>query len=318
MSKFPPARPKSWRWPFAAIALALLAWAAFVALRFHHLGDRVSRWWRDDAPGADWNQPRWRGRSLWLPGYRFDIENREIDAVDGNLSGLDFDRDRGELLAVVNRPAELLVLDTEGRLRRRHRLDGASDVEAVAYLGGRRVALLQEGRRSIAIATLPERDGAAIRVDGASAYVLRGGARHDGERNDGPEGMAYDPATDTLYVVNERAPPALYAVRGLQHGNGAIERVDHSDWMRRLPFATDLSSLEFDRAHRHLLLLSDEAQLLAEIDLDGEPVSWLSLRDANRDGWPAPQPEGVTLDDAGLLYIVSEPNLFYRMRRGAP
>ncbi len=39
-------------------------------------------------------------------------------------------------------------------------------------------------------------------------------------------------------------------------------------------------------------------------------VGWLSDLEKS-----APQPEGVTLDNAGNLYVVSEPNLFYAFRK---
>ncbi|WP_242112599.1 SdiA-regulated domain-containing protein [Luteimonas aquatica] len=298
------------RWLSVLVLVVLLLWALFVAVRFYHVDNRMQRWWMSWHPDSAWNQPRWRGRSLWLPGYRFDIEGREIPGIEDNLSGLDFDHARGELVGVINRPGEVVVLDTEGRLLRRHRLVGASDVEALAWLGESRIALLQEGRRSVAVAALPARDGEPIRIDPARVYALAPGERD----NSGPEGMAYDAATDTLYVTKEHSPVALHAIRGLR-GGGPLATTDLSGWLKRMPFATDFSSIEFDPRHRHLLLLSDESQMLMEIGPHGEPVSWRSLDASRLDRLPAPQPEGVTLDDQGTIYVVSEPNLFYRLRR---
>lgn len=299
------------RWLSIAAGIALLLWAVFIAIRFYHVENRIQRWWMAWHPDSTWNQPRWRGHSLWLPGYRFDIEGREIPGIEDNLSGLDFDHDRGELIGVINRPGEVVILDTEGRLLRRHRLVGASDVEALAWLGNDRIALLQEGRRSIAVTTLPHHDGEAIHINPASVHALAPGARD----NSGPEGMAYDSATDTLYVTKEHSPVALYAIRGLRNG-GDLTTTDLTEWLKQMPFATDFSSIEFDRRHRHLLLLSDESQMLVEIGPRGEPVSWRSLDASSVGRLPAPQPEGVTLDDQGTIYVVSEPNLFYRLRRG--
>ncbi len=303
--------PGRWRRRLAlAAGLCALVAGAYVAVRYFHVDNRALRWGRGGEPGPAWNQPRWRAASLWLPGYRFDIEGRVLPGVDANLSGLAFDSDHGRLLAVLNRPAELLVLDRDGQVLRRHRLAGASDVEAIAWLGGDRVALLQEGRRSVIVAELPAAAGAPIET--GQARVLPLAMAEAG--NNGPEGLAYDRAGDALYVSKERAPVGLYRLQGLAAG-GPVRQTDLGAWLRRLPFATDLSSLEFDAVHRHLLLLSDESQLLAEVTLDGTPVSWRGLAG---DGWalPMPQPEGVALDERGTLYVVSEPNLFYRLVPG--
>ncbi|MFT4248862.1 MAG: SdiA-regulated domain-containing protein [Pseudomonas sp.] len=307
------ATPRRWKHGLAALALVAAGLAvAWPLLRYYHLDNRLQRWVHGWQADARWNQPRWRRHSLWLPGYTFDIEARPVEGVADNLSGLAYDSQRQRLLAVVNRPTQVLVLDRDGGVLQRHRLRGASDVEAIAWLGGEHIALLQEGRRTVVLATVPVRDGAPIDVTQARTLPLR----LDRADNNGPEGLAYDRAGDALYVGKERAPAGLYALHGVL-GAAVPVQVDLSGWLRSLPFATDLSSVEFDPVHRHLLLLSDESQLLAELTLDGTPVSWSTLPTRP---WhlPPPQPEGVAVDEAGTIYLVSEPGLFYRMRRTAP
>lgn len=302
-------RASRWRRALRLLACALLLLAAaWPLLRYYHLDNRLLRLAHGWHADARWNQPQWRGRSLWLPGYAYDIEGVAVEGVEDNLSGLAFDEDHGRLLAAINRPSQVLVLDLDGGVLARHRLHGASDVEAIAWLGGDRIALLQEGRRSILLTSLPAAADAPIKVDHARTLALQLAKAG----NDGPEGLAYDRAGDTLYVGKERAPAALYALHGVLHAATPRQR-DLSAWLRALPFATDLSSIEFDPRHRHLLLLSDESQLLAELAGDGTPVSWSPLPTR---AWhlPAPQPEGVALGPDGTLYLVSEPNLFYRLR----
>ena len=295
------------------LALALLGLgAAWLPLRYYHLDNRLQRWSHHWHADARWNQPHWRAHSLWLPGYAYDVEGRIVAGIEDNLSGLSYDASRQHLLATINRPSEVLILDLEGQILQRHRLHGSSDVEAIAWLGDTRIALLQEGRRSVIITDLPERDGVPIEL--AQARTLQLPLAKAG--NDGPEGLAYDRASDTLYISKERTPMGLYALHGIS-GTAAPVLTDLSGWLRALPFATDLSSVEFDPVHRHLLLLSDESQLLAELTLDGRPVSWATLP-TGRWRLPAPQPEGVAVDTAGTIYLVSEPNLFYRMRRRTP
>ncbi len=80
-------------------------------------------------------------------------------------------------------------------------------------------------------------------------------------------------------------------------------------------FMYDFSGLHFDNNTRHLLFLSHESNLVAEVSLDGIQVSFAELEKGflglKKD---IPQAEGVTMDNNGNLYIVSEPNLFYSFK----
>lgn len=79
---------------------------------------------------------------------------------------------------------------------------------------------------------------------------------------------------------------------------------------------SDFSGLHFDKNSRHLLFLSDQSKTIAEVSLDGVQVSFADLESGflglKKD---IPQAEGITMDDEGNLFIVSEPNLFYRFNK---
>jgi uncharacterized protein YjiK len=81
-------------------------------------------------------------------------------------------------------------------------------------------------------------------------------------------------------------------------------------------FVRDLSSLQFDERSGHLLALSDESRLVLELNVEGKPISSLSLL-GGRNGLKrsVPQGEGIAMDNQGVLYLVSEPNLFYRFKK---
>jgi uncharacterized protein YjiK len=79
-------------------------------------------------------------------------------------------------------------------------------------------------------------------------------------------------------------------------------------------FVRDLSSLQYDERSGHLLALSDESRLILELDVDGRPLSTLSL---SKDLQGLHKPEGIAMDDDGTLYLVSEPNLFYVFKKPA-
>ena len=58
--------------------------------------------------------------------------------------------------------------------------------------------------------------------------------------------------------------------------------------------------------------MSHESRNIVQCSLDGRPVSRLSL-DVGSAGLKRaiPQAEGITMDDRQVLYVLSEPNLFY-------
>ena len=58
---------------------------------------------------------------------------------------------------------------------------------------------------------------------------------------------------------------------------------------------------------------------MIELDLDGRPISTLSLlRGMHGLKRSVPQAEGLAMDEQGTLYLVSEPNLFYVFAKPTP
>ena len=113
----------------------------------------------------------------------------------------------------------------------------------------------------------------------------------------------------------------IYEVHGFPHFNPeksyAVHVINNPKRDAGM-FVRDLSSLQYDERSGHLLVLSDESGLILELDVDGRPLSTLSLN-KGRQGLhkSVPQAEGMAMDDDGTLYLVSEPNLFYVFRKPA-
>lgn len=289
------------------LCLLVVGWCVFAAVRFFHLDYQIKcAFSRCDTQELS-TLERGPASGLSLNDLVFYVYDQPIPEIDKNLSGLAYMPEHDQLVAVVNRPGTLLVLSTEGKLLRRHPLTGVSDTEGVAYLGQNKVAVMQEKKRTIAVLTLPSQDGVGIVADKAQMYPLP----MPKQRNSGPEGIGYDAETDTLYVVKEKDPTGLYAVQGVGRG-GPIVHTDLSHLLAQARFATDLSSVEFDPVGQRLLLLSDEAQALFTLSLDGKVLQRKSLWPSKGSGFelPMPQPEGVAIGANGFVYVVSEPNLF--------
>lgn len=286
------------------LALGLLAFAQH--LRLFERGWFFVREWQHAA--------EWRARAVWLPDYRVSIEARPLAGVADDLSGLTFDPQRRSLFAVTNANSELLELTLDGRVLRRIVLHGFGDPEAVEYIApGLYVISDERDQKLIAVRV----DDATTRLEAADGEQLALGIDRNG--NKGFEGLAYDSAGQRLFVAKERDALSIYEIRGFPRLDASqpLAVLVHDDPARdaRL-FVRDLSSLHFDAASGHLLVLSDESRLVLELDGAGRPLSSLSLL-AGQHGLDetVPQAEGIAMDDSGNLYLVSEPNLFYVFRK---
>jgi uncharacterized protein YjiK len=294
-----------WKW-----ALLLLLLVIAYQVQTLHLDSRLYFWIKTSL-----HETEWEGRSLWLPEYHVRIDAMPVVGVRENLSGLTYDEGRDQLLAVVNDPEELLTLSKGGELLARYPLSGFSDVEGIAYLGNNLLLLTEERDHALVVVELPEKPRALFRED---YQALTLGIDLGG--NQGFEGAGYDRARDRLFVVKEQSPRKLYEIRGLKAslaGDFNLKIINRDKWIQHKVFATDLSSVHFDESTGHLALLSEESKLLMELDGDtGKLISFRSLLGGFAGlKSSVPQGEGMTLDADGDLYLVSEPNLFYRFQR---
>ncbi|MFN3580804.1 MAG: SdiA-regulated domain-containing protein, partial [Pseudomonas sp.] len=217
--------------------------------------------------------------------------------------------DTDRLLALSHGPAHLVALNKAGDTLAHYPLEGFGDIEAITYLGAGLIIIVDEREHRLNVVRLPEKPGP---ISVADAQFLSVGIGLSG--NKGFEGIAYDPAGDQLFIVKERDPKQLLLVTGLVTSLEAgltIDIVELTSWIDGF-FGTDLSAAHFDQQTGHLLLLSDQSKLVIELDGEGTVVSYRSFSGWSNDlDQAAPQPEGITLDADGNLYMVSEPNLFY-------
>ncbi|MNO75296.1 SdiA-regulated [compost metagenome] len=282
----------------AALGLLLLGWAGQEFRLFERGWFNLKTWW----------QPM--ERSIGLDRYRVVLEAQPIEGLDDDISALTYDPDRKTLFTVTNARSELIELSLDGRILRRVPLTGFGDPEAVEYVGPNSYVITDERQQRLIRVRLEDD---TMFLDAGDAEQLTLGIGLNG--NKGFEGLAYDSAGKRLFVAKERDPMLIYEVHGFPHDNPekpyAVHVVQDRKRDSRL-FVRDLSSLQFDERSGHLLALSDESRLMLELDVEGRPLSTLSLRKGFQ-GLQAtvPQAEGIAMDDAGTIYLVSEPNLFY-------
>ena len=249
-----------------------------------------------------------------LGQYRAVLQGKKIDGLEDDVSALTYDPLRKSLFTVTNQKSELVELSLDGRVLRRIGLVGFGDAEAVEFIGPNTYVITDERQQRLIKVTI---DDTTRELNAGQAEQLTLGINQSG--NKGFEGLAYDSAGKRLFVAKERDPMLIYEVRGFPHDNPqqpyATHVVSNPRRDARL-FVRDLSSLQFDERSGHLLALSDESKLLLELNLDGRPISTLSLK-KGRHGLEksVPQAEGVAMDEDGTVYVVSEPNLFYVFKK---
>lgn len=261
----------------------------------------------------------WAGRSVWLPAYRVTLDAKSVTGIDSDLSAISYDFERDRLIGVTNAGAmRVVVLSKAGELLAEYPMRGFEDVEGIAYLGDGLVAVADENYQQLDIFRLPERPGQVIEAQEAQYVALN---IYPSIHNKGFEGVAYDPVHNRLFAAKERDPMRLYEIAGvrasLSGGKLQIKVRDLSEWIDKRFFGSDIADLHYDRNTGHLLVLSEESRLIVEFDEQGQVVSYRDLL-GGRFGElqrSTPQAEGLTLDAEGNLYVVSEPNLFYRFEK---
>ena len=255
-------------------------------------------------------------QSINLGEYQAVLQGQKIEGLEDDVSALTYDPLRKSLFTVTNKQAELVELSLDGRILRRIPLIGCGDAEAVEFIGPDTYVITDERQQRLIKVHV---DDSTQVLDAAHAEQLTLGINLSG--NKGFEGLAYDSVGKRLFVAKERDPMLIYEVRGFPQSNPqqpyATHVVNNPRRDSRL-FVRDLSSLQYDERSGHLLALSDESKLLIELDVEGRPISTLSLK-KGRHGLKksVPQAEGVAMDDEGTVYVVSEPNLFYVFKKPA-
>jgi uncharacterized protein YjiK len=297
-------RPR-WLALFALLLLLLLiGLAALVSYR--HWDERLRFWFKQQQVSVAEQQA-----SIWLPGYRAVLRGKPLQGLeDDELSGLTYSAASNTLFTVTGNNPQLIELSLAGEVLRRIQLRGFSNPEGVEMLSDGRLAIIDERKRRMTTFKL---DKLALSLDALDYPAFDLGFATAG--NKGFEGIAWDSRHERVLLAKERGPLGLFSLPfpGEEGAAGTLQPMASGEL-----FLRDISSLTYDARTDHTLVLSDESRLLLEVDARGEPVSFISLSlgmNGLRGG--IQQAEGVTMDGAGNIYIVGEPNLFYVLSKEA-
>ncbi|TFH76688.1 MULTISPECIES: SdiA-regulated domain-containing protein [Pseudomonas] len=283
--------------------LLLVVAAAYGLAHAMHWDDRGLLWVRER-----FESPTERKESVWLPDYRVVIDGKLLPGMEKDeASDLSYDPQSKTLFSVMGKNPFLVELTLQGDVLRKMPLVGWSNPEGVTVLGNGLVAIVDEREHMLSI----------VKVDAATRELKRDDfPKYDlgpsKDQNKAFEAIAWDPRNQQLLLGEER-PPALFTWKsdGSQTLTGDKQKLPNDDLDIR-----NLSALAVDPRTGHTLVLSADSHLLLELDEKGEQVSFMTLLGGfNGLKKTIPRAEGVTMDEQGTLYMVSEPNLFYRFEK---
>lgn len=248
---------------------------------------------------------------LVLQNYTATVQAKPIAGLSHNTSGLTYSSATDTLFTVINRPPALAELSTDGQLLRHMPLPGLSDPEGITHLAGDAFLVVDEADQRLHHMRLAP--GATEPQLTPAASLALG---HDAWHNLGLEGLSWDAHRSELLLTNEKWPQRVHVVDGLLSPDAPphMQQWQPVNWLG-FP-GRDLASVASVEDSGNLLLLSEASALVAEYTRNGRLVGLMPLW-AGRHGLvqTVPQPEGITVGSDGAIYVVSEPNLFYRFER---
>jgi uncharacterized protein YjiK len=282
--------------------LLVLAAAYAVAFAMH---------WDDR--GVLWLQERFESQaeqkeSIWLPDYRVVIDAKPLKGMEKDeASDLAYNPQTKTLFSVMGKTPFLAELTLQGDVLRKMPLVGWSNPEGLTMMENGLMAIVDERQHMLSIVRV-DADTRELNIADFPKYDL--GPSKD--QNKAFEAITWDARNQQLLLGEER-PPALFTWKsdGSQTLKGDKQKLVSDELDIR-----NLSALAIDPRTQHTLVLSADSHLLLELDEKGEQVSFMTLLGGfNGLKNTIPRAEGVTMDEAGTLYMVSEPNLFYRFEK---
>ena len=246
--------------------------------------------------------------SIWLPDYHVVIDAKPLPGLEKDeASDLSYNPLSKTLFSVMGKNPFLVELSLQGEVLRKMPLVGWSNPEGLTVMDNGLMAIVDERQHTLSIVKV-DASTRELNIADFPKYDL--GPSKD--QNKAFEAITWDARNQQLLLGEER-PPALFTWKSdrSQTLKGDKQKLASDELDIR-----NLSALEIDPRTGHTLLLSADSHLLLELDEKGGQVSFMTLLGGfNGLKDTIPRAEGVTMDEAGTLYIVSEPNLFYRFEK---
>ena len=283
--------------------LLLLGAALYTLASAMHWDDRGALWMLER-----FESPTEQNESVWLPDYTAVIDAKPLPGMERDeASDLAYSPLSKTLFSVMGKNPFLVELSLDGDVLRKIPLVGWSNPEGLTVMENGLLAIVDEREHLLTIIKV-DADTKSLNIADFPKYDL-GPSKN---QNKAFEAIAWDPRRQQLLLGEER-PPALFVWKsdGSQVLTGSKQKVPSDELDLR-----NLSALSVDPRTGHTLVLSADSHMLLELDELGEQVSFMTLLGGfNGLQKTIPRAEGVAIDENGTLYMVSEPNLFYRFEK---
>ncbi len=261
-------------------------------------------------------------------GYPYDQVKGKIGAPEA--SGVAYNRDTDTLFMVGDEGYALAQFTKQGQFVSSMLFDykasprdnrALDDPEGITYLGNNTFGIADERDNMVRITTY---DPTAMRTLAdltPTSYPFGLLAN-----NNDLEGVAYDPINKSIWGLKEKGLCRIYEMRGAPGVSApgtafSVTQPIARKWLTRAGLAESVGSSESTLSdifvlaassylppshpsYGNLLLLGRDATMIVEVTREGRLVSSLDISMIGRQSI-----EGLTMDDDGVIYLVSEGNL---------
>ncbi len=236
-----------------------------------------------------------------LDKYVIALSIPKINGIpDSNISGVTGNPLSGTLYLVDNNSCSIYEVTKSGSLLRRIPTSGFDDLEGIANYSGSYFFVAEEQRGNIVRINIP-----AIGTD--KIYKKNGIVTNIGTGwdNSGVEGVSCRSSDSIVFAVKEKDPAKLFTI--YLDNTGFSDSVVESFSFYNESKNGDAADI-FALPGGDFLLVNEEKSLLEGYSSTGKILSKLDLSFME-------QPEGVTVDSSGSIYVVGEPCEFFVFRK---
>ena len=248
-------------------------------------------------------------KDINIQSYKVQIEAKEFSNIEKNLSGLTYNFLTNTFFAISNRPRNIYELNKNGDIIRQIKLSGFKDTEGITHIKNDTFALVDEKKESVII----------IKIDSSTNHINYEDSKAikleiQNFENFGFEGVTYNSFKNTILIANEKFPMKIIEISNWETNNPILQKSEIFENIKQ--YVSDISSFTFNEKTNNFIILSDESKMILEVNQKGKLLSYQYLTKGKmyleND---IPQPEGITIDKENNIYIVSEPNLFYKFSK---